>query len=100
MGSVWSRIGYRYLPALLLAAAAPSESLLAAPAARTAAEQPGMVITGDREAPLVLYIVPWQEPALPPLPTVPLRPLVPQVLDEDYARLPATAPANRPAEAH
>lgn len=41
----------------------------------------GMVITGDREAPLVLHIVPWQDPKAVVPPQVPLQPLIPVVVD-------------------
>lgn len=47
----------------------------------TPADQ-GMVIRGDQEAPLVLYIVPWQEPKAIELPA-PLVPLLPQVFDRE-----------------
>ncbi len=44
----------------------------------------GMVVTGDQEAPLVLYIVPWQEQATrQQLPEAPTVQLVPQVLDHE-----------------
>lgn len=59
----------------------------------------GMVITGDREAPLVLYIVPWQEPKPVQAPQPPLQPLLPAavdrpdggVLDDPRNRAPGTA---------
>lgn len=41
----------------------------------------GMVITGDREAPLVLHIVPWQDPKPVAPPAVPALPLLPTVVD-------------------
>jgi hypothetical protein len=57
-------------------------------------QQPGMVITGDREAPLVLHIVPWQEPK-PVLPReLSRQALIPDVLD--YAPSVLEAPENRP----
>ena len=43
----------------------------------------GMVIRGDQEAPLVLYIVPWKEPGLPKMPEAYMEPLLPKVLDYD-----------------
>lgn len=46
-------------------------------------QQPGMVIKGDQEAPLVLYIVPWQEPKQPAPPEVPRQALIPAVLDDN-----------------
>lgn len=49
---------------------------------RTAPADQGMVIRGDQEAPLVLYIVPWQEPKAMELPA-PLVPLLPQVFDRE-----------------
>lgn len=50
--------------------------------ARTVPADQGMVIRGDQEAPLVLYIVPWQEPKAVELPA-PLVPLLPQVFDRE-----------------
>jgi hypothetical protein len=64
------------------------------PVKEAAQQQPGMVITGDREAPLVLHIVPWQEPKPVPPREIPLQPLIPQVLD--YAPSVLDAPENRP----
>lgn len=87
--------------ALALALFAAPHALFAqsdAPAAAGAAA-PGMVVTGDREAPLVLYIVPWQEPRMA-APEVVLQPLLPIVLDQsrsladdplNQASTPATA---------
>jgi hypothetical protein len=49
---------------------------------RTTPADQGMVIRGDQEAPLVLYIVPWQEPKAMELPA-PLIPLLPQVFDHE-----------------
>jgi hypothetical protein len=43
----------------------------------------GMVIRGDQEAPLVLYIVPWQESRMAGIPDLPLLPLPPRVHDHD-----------------
>lgn len=54
----------------------------AAKSARTVPADQGMVIRGDQEAPLVLYIVPWQEPKAMELPA-PLVPLLPQVFDRE-----------------
>jgi hypothetical protein len=75
------------------------------PQAAASASQPGMVIKGDQEAPLVLYIVPWQEPKLPPVPETTRQALIPQVLDDNRSladdpvnrpvRLPATATSSR-----
>jgi hypothetical protein len=69
----------RLLLALLLS---PAPALAAAPAV---IEQ-GMTISGDREAPQLLYIVPWQAPppvALPPLPEPePLPPPPPELQPE------------------
>ena len=62
--------------------------------AREDAQQPGMVVTGDREAPLVLHIVPWQEPKPVPQRELPLQPLIPQVLE--YPPSVLDAPENRP----
>lgn len=60
--------------------------------ARTASADQGMVIRGDQEAPLVLYIVPWQEPKALELPP-PLIPLLPQVFDGERSL--ADDPAHR-----
>ena len=62
--------------------------------ARDDAQQPGMVVTGDREAPLVLHIVPWQEPKPVPPRDVQLQSLIPQVFE--YAPSVLDAPENRP----
>jgi hypothetical protein len=43
----------------------------------------GMVIRGDQEAPLVLYIVPWQDSRMASIPEAPLLPLPPRVHDHD-----------------
>lgn len=51
------------------------------------AEQAGMQIKGDHEAPLVLYIVPWQEPSVPDVPEADLQPVLPNVLDDDFGIL-------------
>lgn len=67
--------------------------------ARPAPADQGMVIRGDQEAPLVLYIVPWQEPKALELPA-PLIPLLPQVFDgersliDDPAHRSLTLPKN------
>jgi hypothetical protein len=53
-----------------------------------------MVITGDRDAPLVLHIVPWQEPAPVELPKAPRQRLVPVVVDR--LRNILEEPVNRP----
>lgn len=55
--------------------------LVSAAQERPAEGAAGMVITGDREAPLVLYIVPWQEPKPVPPPPPPLQSLLPAVVD-------------------
>lgn len=55
----------------------------------------GMVIRGDQEAPLVLYIVPWQEPKALEL-SPPLIPLLPQVFDGERSLI--DDPVNRPID--
>lgn len=66
----------------------------AAPAGSPGSQQsPGMVITGDREAPLVLYIVPWQEPKALPPPAALMQTLLPNVID--YNRSLIEDPLNR-----
>lgn len=57
----------------------------------------GMVVTGDQEAPLVLYILPWQPPRLGGLPDVETPPLLPKVLDSERSVL--DDPLNRPEPA-
>lgn len=57
----------------------------------------GMVVTGDQEAPLVLTIVPWQEPKQLPPPPVSVAPIVPVVLDHE--RGVAEDPLSRPLPA-
>ena len=78
-------------PHLILAAALaalPSLALsVTATAAPTPANQQGMVIKGDQEAPLLLYIVPWQEPRIPEVPEADLQPVLPKVLDDDFGIL-------------
>jgi hypothetical protein len=59
----------------------------AATADKAAEYQPGMLIKGDQEAPLVLYVVPWQEPRVPEVPEADLQPVLPKVLDDDYGIL-------------
>lgn len=56
-------------------------------------QQPGMVITGDQEAPLVMYIVPWKDSDVPDPPDVLRQPLLPPVLD--YNRSLIDDPLNR-----
>ncbi len=56
-----------------------------------------MVIRGDPEAPLVLYIVPWQEGAAQKLPDAPRFPLLPTALDSDRSLV--SDPAQRPVGA-
>lgn len=51
-----------------------------------------MLVTGDREAPLVLSIVPWAEPTSAAPPDVPLHPLIPKVID--YNRRLSDEPAS------
>lgn len=65
---------------VLLFQAGPSVSATA-PDSKMAVAAQGMVIRGDQEAPLVLYIVPWQEAKPGAAPEVPLIPLLPKVLD-------------------
>lgn len=68
--------------ALLIAlSCVPPISAAQAPPARNVESSGGMVITGDREAPLVLHIVPWQEPKAVVPAQVPLQPLLPDVVD-------------------
>ena len=57
----------------------------------------GMVVTGDQEAPLVLYILPWQPPRLGGLPEVDAPQLLPKVLDSERSVL--EDPLNRPEPA-
>lgn len=57
----------------------------------------GMVVTGDQEAPLVLTIVPWQEPRQLPPPPVQLAPIIPLVLDHERGL--ADDPLSRPLPA-
>lgn len=84
----------RSLPMALALLVVPHSVLAQAAAAAPAgaAAAPGMVITGDREAPLVLYIVPWQEPRMA-APEVVQQPLLPKVLDQ--SRSPADDPLNQ-----
>ena len=72
----------------------PSLAGARAPPARPAEATGGMVITGDREAPLVLHIVPWQEPKPVAPPRAPLQELLPAVVDRPQGVL--DDPANRP----
>lgn len=77
--------------------AAPSPKAAAASAAKESpqsAPAAGMVITGDREAPLVMSIIPWAEPKPVVPPEAPLLPLLPQVID--YNRSLVDDPVNRP----
>lgn len=57
----------------------------------------GMVVTGDQEAPLVLYILPWQPARLGEAPAVDAQPLLPRVLDSERSVL--DGPLNRPEPA-
>lgn len=77
--------------------AAP-QSAPVAPAVHPAEGEQGMVIRGDQEAPLVLYIVPWQEPGAHALPEAPLPPLLPKVLDRERSLI--DDPANRSPESN
>lgn len=52
-----------------------------------------MTITGDREAPLVLSIIPWADPKAIVPPDVPLQVLLPKVID--YNRSLLDEPINR-----
>ena len=54
-----------------------------APDNKTAIAGQGMIIRGDQEAPLVLYIVPWQEAKSGAASEVSLIPLLPKVLDHE-----------------
>lgn len=81
----------RKWPVLIALSCAPQ---LAAAQAAGGAQQPGMVITGDREAPLVLYIVPWQEPKPVVPPQMPGQELMPPVVD--HLRSVLDEPENRP----
>lgn len=76
------------------AVAAPSPKATAAKEAPQSAPAAGMVITGDREAPLVMSIIPWAEPKPVVPPDAPLLPLLPQVID--YNRSLVDDPVNRP----
>lgn len=60
---------------------------------RLSSAEQGMVIRGDQEAPLVLYIIPWQDPKLPEIPLPPLTPLLPKVFDHEHSLI--EDPANR-----
>jgi hypothetical protein len=51
-----------------------------------------MLIKGDQEAPMVLYIVPWQEPRVPEVPEADLQPVLPKVLDDDFGILGRSRP--------
>lgn len=62
---------------------------------QASAADAGMVVTGDQEAPLVLTIVPWQEPRPRPAPPPPITvPALPDVLDHDRGI--ADEPMSRP----
>lgn len=77
------------------AATSQGSSVPVAAAAPEASQ--GMVVTGDQEAPLVLYILPWQplRPGTPPGVDLPL--LLPKVLDSERSVL--DEPLNRPEPA-
>ena len=77
------------------AASARGKPVAATPSAPDASQ--GMVVTGDQEAPLVLYILPWQSPRLGALPDVDSPPLLPKVLDSERSVL--EDPLNRPEPA-
>lgn len=59
-------------------------------AANVVAQEPAieetlrMTVSGDQEAPLVLYIVPWQPPKPVTLPTVSREALIPRVVDHEH----------------
>ena len=87
----------RLLLALALSlAVAPAFAQRSAAKGSAPAPEAGMVITGDKEAPLVLYIVPWQEPASAAPPAVDVLPLLPQVLDDLRSVADRPADADRP----
>ena len=79
---------------LVAISCAPTIVLAQKPPARAAETSGGIVITGDREAPLVLHIVPWQEPKPVVPPHVSLQPLLPEVVDSPRGVL--EDPLNRP----
>lgn len=57
----------------------------------------GMVVTGDQEAPLVLYILPWQPPRLGALPEVDALQLLPKALDSERSVLEDSLNRSEPA---
>lgn len=75
--------GLPVLCGILLAVAAGA--VLAQGKVRTAGGggDAGMVVTGDHEAPMVLTIIPWQEPKLEQAPGAPLLEVLPTALDRD-----------------
>lgn len=83
----------RALVLYLALAGALAQAQSAKPPAAPADAAAGMVITGDQEAPLVLYIVPWQSPRLGSAPDVETPPLLPRVLDHELGIL--DEPLNR-----
>jgi len=66
-------------------AAKPRSGQAAASGALAKTDKPSaaMVVAGDREAPLVLSIIPWAEPRMSALPEAPVVQLLPSVLDSD-----------------
>ena len=79
--------------ALGLSTGATAQAAKPAPrTASTANATSGMVISGDREGPLGLYLAPWQEP-LAQLPEALLQSSLPKVLDDTVGL--ADDPVNR-----
>ena len=64
---------------LLLLAWSPSMAQSAPPVQ----QEPRMVVRGDQEAPLVMFVVPWQEPKTPAMPGASMLVLWPKVLDHE-----------------
>ena len=90
---------FLWQPRLVLAQAAKSVSAAAQKSSQAAPPSQaspvaGMVITGDREAPLVLSIIPWVEPKPVTPPVIPLQALLPKVID--YNRPLLEEPDNQP----
>ena len=72
--------------ALLVSAA--TNAAPAAPAARdTTGATAGIVITGDQEAPLVLFVLPWEDSAVSLPPPAPMSDLIPDAVDHDRTLL-------------
>lgn len=86
---------------LLLVLFANVTPLLGAPANISAAVrqgEQGTVVRGDQEAPLVLFIVPWQEPKTLEVPPPQPIPLLPKVFDHDRSLV--DDPVNRSIDIH